>query len=136
MFKYGPLLVALLLLFGFIPQVIRDHPQDWPEIQLDLTLPLIISLLLLAIFLKIKNWFKYVAIGRTKIIIKKKGQEYEHTWLDVEWITLNRFLGLYELKIKNEDKIYFTPYGRVSWLTGDESDMGVIITKMKHELSI
>jgi hypothetical protein len=38
----------------------------------------------------IKDKLKFVAIGKTKVIIKKNGMEIEYTWLDVEEITLNR----------------------------------------------
>jgi hypothetical protein len=83
-----------------------------------------------------KDKLKYVAIGKTKLIVKKEGEEVEYSWLDVKSITLNRFWSLYKLKIKDEDEIYFTPFGMTWWLTGDNSDMGVIINKMKRELSI
>jgi len=131
--KYSPLVSGLLLLFGFIPQVIGDNPD---YTLLDIIFPVIIAILFLALFFNIKNKLKYVAIGKSKVIIKKNGQEIEYNWLDVEKIKLNHFFGLYELKIKNEDVVYFTPYGMTTWLTGDNSDMGVIINKMKRELQI
>lgn len=127
---------ALIILLGFIPQVIDDHPDLWPDILLGMAFPFLIAILLLALFFNMKDKLKYVAIGKSKVIIRKDGREIEHNWLDVEAINLNRFLGLYKLKIKNEDAVYFTPYGRTTWLTGDDSDMGVIIYKMKKELQI
>lgn len=123
---------GLLMLFGFFPQVISDHPDLW----LDMLFPFLFTVLLLVLFFNMKNKLKYVAIGKSKLIIKKNGQEIEYNWLDVEKINLNRFFGLYRLKVKNEDVVYFTPYGMTTWLTGDNSDMGVIINKMKKELQI
>ena len=134
--KYLPLMGGLLILFGFIPRVIGDRPDLWPDILLDMVFPLLIAILLLILFFKMKDKLKYVAIGKSKVIIKKNGQEIEYNWLDVETINLNRFFGLYKLKIRNEDAVYFTPYGMTTWLTGDNSDMGVIINKMKSELQI
>jgi hypothetical protein len=136
MMKYLPLMGGLIILFGFVPQVISDHPDMWPNILFDMAFPLIISILLFGLFFNTRDKLKYVAIGKSKVIIKKDGQEIEYNWLDVERIKLNRFLGLYKLKIKNEDEIYFTPYGMTTWLTGDDSDMGVIINRMKRELQI
>lgn len=136
MMKYLPLMSGLLILFGFIPKVIGDYPDSYPDILLDMAFPFLIAILLLVLFFSIKDKLKYVAIGKSKVIIKKNGQEIEYNWLDVETINLNRFYGLYKLKIKNEDVVYFTPYGMTTWLTGDNSDMGVIINKMKRELQI
>ncbi|MDZ7646080.1 MAG: hypothetical protein U5K54_02250 [Cytophagales bacterium] len=131
--KYSPLVSGLLILFGFIPKVIGDNPD---YTLLDMILPVLIAILFFALFFNIRNKLRYVAIGISKVIIKKKGHEIEYNWLDVEKISLNHFFGLYELKIKNEELVYFTPYGMTTWLTGDSSDMGVIINKMKRELQI
>ncbi|MBX2968669.1 MAG: hypothetical protein KF803_04815 [Cyclobacteriaceae bacterium] len=136
MFKYGPLAFGLLILFGLIPLIISDHSEEWPAILLGLIIPFVISVLLFILFFWIKDKLKYVAIGKTKLIVKKGGEEIEYSWLDVESISLDRFWGLYELKLKNENIIYFTPYGTVWWLTGDNSDMGAIINKMKKELQL
>ena len=136
MIKYSPLAGVLVILFGFIPQVVRDHGYAWPDILVCVAFPITIAILLIILFLYLYNKLRYVAIGKSKIIIRKKGQEVEYNWLDVERLTLNRFFGLYKLTIKNEDAIYFTPYGTTTWLTGDDSDMGVIINKMKSELQI
>ncbi len=136
MLKYLPLMGGVLILFVFIPQVIGDQPHLWPVILLDMAFPFLIAILLMVLFFSMKNKLKYVLIGKSKLIIKNNGQETEYNWLDVETISLNRIFGLYKLKIKNEDAVYFTPYGMTTWLTGDNSDMGVIINKMKKELQI
>jgi len=130
--KYTPLIAALCFLFLVYPIINSDHSNWW----IDLVTTLFFSVSFLALFLKIKDKLKFVVIGKTQIIIKDKGSEQEYNWLDVEEIKLNRFLALYKLKIKNQESIYFTPYGLTTWLAGDLSDMGVIINKMKKELSI
>jgi hypothetical protein len=135
-YKYGPLVFGLVILFGLIPKVLADVQDISSELLIALTFPLIISGLLIAIFFNVKDKLKYVAISKMKVIIKRHGQEIEYSWLDVERIELNRFWGLYYLKLKNEDEFYFTPYGLTTWLTGDNSEMGAIIDKMKKELQI
>jgi hypothetical protein len=130
--KYLPLFIAIIFLADTVVNIPTNQSNSW----INSIIPVVIAVILIAIFLFVKDKLKYVAIGKIKIIIKKKGKAIEHGWLDVESITLNRFWGLYNLKIKGEAEIYFTAYGLVTWLTGDESDMGVIINKMKKELQI
>lgn len=134
--KYGPVAVAMLLLFGLIPQLVINHSGDAVDLLVGISFPAAIVIGLLILFAKALEKLKYVAIGKSKIVVKRKGKEVEYTWLDVEKISLNRFLSLYRLKLKNGDEIYFTPYGVTTWLTGDDSDMGVIIQKMKNDLQI
>lgn len=136
MFKFGPLLVALLILIGLVPQLIMQSEGSVVNMLVGLILPTSIGIALLILFAKTYHKFKYVAIGKMKVIVRKKGVEFEYHWTDVDQIDLHRFLGLYKLKIRNEEPIYFTPYGVVGWITGDDSDMGVIIQKMKNELDI
>ena len=136
MLKYGPAAVALLLLFGLIPRLIIQHSGDTLELLSGISFPGAIVIGLFVLFVKAFEKLKYVAIGKAKVIVKVRGKEAEYTWLDVEEISLNRFLALYRLKMKNEEVFYFTPYGSTTWLTGDDSDMGVIIQKMKNELQI
>ena len=135
-YKYGPLIFGLVITFGFIPKILTDAQNITSDLLIALIFPLIISGLLIAIFVYVKDKLKYVAISKMKIIVKRHNKEIEYSWLDVEIIELNRFWGLYYLKLKNEDELYFTPYGMTTWLTGDESEMGTIIDKMKKELNI
>ncbi len=133
--KYGPLLFGL-----FIPimtaNLVINASVAWPESVIVVMVPLIVSIVLIYLFFKRRDKLRYVAIGKSKIIIRRDGKEMEYNWLDVESISLDRFLGLYELKMKNEEEIYFTPYGFTTWLTGDDSDMGVIINKNKRDLQL
>lgn len=131
--KYTPLVMGLFILCWIFPVLKTDHPDWW----IGLIFLVAISSVPFAIFFKMKNKLKFVLIGKTKLIIRSDGIEEEYNWLDVERITLNRFVGLYKLKMKDkEEPIYFTPYGTVLWVTGDESDMGIIINKIKKELQI
>jgi hypothetical protein len=78
-----------------------------------------------------------VAIGKMKIVIEEKnGIDQEYSWLDVEYISLDRILGYYTLKLKNRNEILFTPYGFITIFFGDQSDMGYIIKRMKKDLNI
>jgi len=129
--KYSPLFIAIVLIINAISNI-ENHSDSW----IFSIIPLVMVVLLITIFFRVKNKLKYVAVGKIKIIVKKNEKEIEYSWLDVESIILNRFWGLYNLKIKGEEEIYFTAYGLVTWLMGDESDMGVIINKMKKELQI
>ena len=83
-----------------------------------------------------KSKYRIVAISRGDITVDENKSEVEYPWLDVENIELNRLIGLYKLKLKGRDTIYFTPYGFVWWLAGDQSEMGQIISKKKKELDI
>jgi hypothetical protein len=123
-------------MFGFIPKKLADAQNITLDLLIASIFPLIISGLLITIFAYVKDKLKYVAISKMKIIVKRHNKEIEYSWLDVEIIELNRFWGLYYLKLKNEDEFYFTPYGMTTWLTGDDSEMGTIIDKMKKELNI
>lgn len=81
--------------------------------------------------------FRRVAVGRMKLMISENKIETEYSWLDVEFIHLNRFQGYYELKIKDkDDSIYFLPYGFVGPLMGDTSEMGDYIRKAKKDYNI
>ena len=134
--KYSPLIVVLVVIV-FIRELINSSRADsWPEMLPVTILLVLVGSLMFVLYFKIKDKLRYVAIGKSRLIINRNGKEIEYTWLDVESIELNRFFRLYKLKIKNEDVVYFTPYGLTTWLTGDESDMGVIINKMKNELQI
>jgi hypothetical protein len=129
--KYGPLIMGFFLLYSVI-SALFDHPDLWIG-----SLPVVVmAILLIIIFFLVKDKLKFVAIGKTNLIVRTKGLEKTYNWLDVEEITLKPTLGIYKLKMKDEASIYFTAYGTVSWLTGDLSDMGVIISKMKSELDI
>jgi hypothetical protein len=136
MVKYGPLAIGLLLVLGLIPQLIVYHSGTLAELLTGITVPAIISILFFVLFFHLKDKVKYVAIGKWKIVVRKDGKEVDHSWVDVEEISLNRFTGFYKLKLKNEAELYFPAYGTITWLTGDDSDMGVIIQKMKNELDI
>jgi hypothetical protein len=132
MLKYGTLALGLFSLTG-IYEVLKYNPQD---AEIFLILIVLYSATFIGIFILLKDKLKFVIIGKSAVIVKVDGKEKEYRWLDVEQINLNRFFGVYKMKIKNEDVIYFTAYGFVSWLFGDLSDMGEIINKMKRELDI
>lgn len=134
--KYGLLLSAMIMLLIVIPYAILTVETDWYDLVLLLLILSLLDLILFVFFFKYTSKLKYVAIGRIRLIVEEDGQEIEYSWLDVEQITLYRFWKIYKLKLKEKEEIYFTPYGVVTLLTGDESDMGVIINKMKRELSI
>ena len=130
--KYTPLLLGLLNLTLMYSIIKEDGADFWfPLIGI-----VIVSSIFFLLFLLIKDKLKFVIVGKTKLIVKEKKQVREYSWLDVEQIKLIRFLKLYKLKLKDEEAFYFTAYGVVSMWVGDLSDMGVIIEKMKKELSI
>jgi hypothetical protein len=132
-FKYGLVVFPLLPFLGLAAELTQD--QSWPHVFGAILIPLAFGVCLYIGTSGFRNRFKYVAIGKDKIIVKKKNGEVEYNWLDVERISLIRVWSLYELKLKGEEKFYFTAYGDTSF-TGDLSDMGVIINKMKRELGI
>jgi hypothetical protein len=130
--KYFPLLIGLLSL---IPSLYEYLTSDTPELK-GIVISLIVCSAGVLIFMVWSRKLRQVAIGRMKLLIQENGVEKEYTWLDVEFIDLNRFTRLYELKLKGKDSIYFLSYGRVSLLMGDSSEMGDIIKKHKKDLSI
>lgn len=130
--KYGPLALGLFSL-SMIYQVLVS---DIPDPTVFLIFIILYSGACFGVFILTKEKLKFVTIGKTLVIVKFDDQAKEYNWLDVEAISLNRFFGVYKLKIKNEDIVYFTAYGIVTWLFGDLSDMGEIINKMKRELDI
>ncbi|MCB0496279.1 MAG: hypothetical protein KDC79_09095 [Cyclobacteriaceae bacterium] len=70
------------------------------------------------------------------LFVDEQNKVNEYTWLDVEWIEFNRFVGLYSLKLKSRKAILFTPYGTTWWIFGDMSEMGQIIERKKKELQL
>jgi hypothetical protein len=131
-FKYGPLFLGVSN-FTFIYSIIKeDEPNAW----FALISVSMISVIFFLIFFLMKDKFKFVIIGKTKLIVKEGKHSKEYGWLDVEQISLIYILKLYKLKLKDEDPLYFAAYGFVSLLTGDTSEMGAVIQKMKKELEI
>ncbi len=94
------------------------------------------GIVLIILFFHLNKVLRFVTLGRTEIFIRIKGNDQKFDWMDVEEISLNRLFGLYHLKIKDMDAVYFTPYGRVTWFFGDQSEMGALIDKMKRDLDI
>jgi hypothetical protein len=129
--KYGPLLFSLIFSSGIFT-VITDKD---PNIPLGIFIA-IISGLLFMLFIFTRNRVKFVSIGTTKLVVKEAHGSREYSWLDVESISLDRILGIYTLHLRNAKAIYFPPYGGATWLFGDQSEMGAIISKMKKELDI
>lgn len=134
--KYSPLLFAAAISLGVVPSIVREQGGAWPDSLISIVILLLISVLFILLFFLIKDKLRYVAIGKSKLIVRKNRKEFEYNWLDVEYIRLNRFLALYKVKMKSEESFYFTSYGMVTWLMGDNSDMGAIIERMKRELSL
>lgn len=136
--KYGTLLIGLIIIGESINYIIKNFKTIELSAETIFTSIIIVLSLLLCVWihLRYKDKWKIVAIGRSKIVIDDNKGETEYGWLDVEYISLNRVPKFYTLKLKGRDEILFTPYGFVNIITGDESDMGVIINKMKRELSI
>jgi amino acid permease len=136
--KYITLFIGLIIIVNTITLIVENFTSI--ELNADtIVTSIIIGIILwlcVWIHLRYRDKWKIVAIGKTKIVIDENNGETEYGWLDVEYIHLDRFLRYYTLKIKGRDEILFTPYGFVNIFTGDESDMGVIINKMKKELSI
>jgi hypothetical protein len=99
-------------------------------------LSLLPGIVLIILFIHFYKILRFVTLGRAEIFIRIKGKDEKFDWMDVEEISLNRFFGLYYLKIKGMDAVYFTPYGGVTWFFGDLSDMGALIDKMKRDLDI
>jgi len=130
--KYSPLIIGLLLPLNIFSLIRTDNPEWW----VDLILFVIVSIICLIIFLLVKDKLKLVAISRKKIVIEIGGMEKDYEWIVVEEISLNRFWGVYKLKVPDQDAFYFTAYGFVSWLGGDMSEVGDIINKKKRELNI
>jgi hypothetical protein len=135
MMKYTPLFMAVSILI-LILKMIKDEINNGLGVLLEITPLLLLMILFLILFLLATQKLKYVAIGKMEVVIKEHGREVAYNWLSVERISLNRFFRLYKLKIKDQDTIYFTPYGSVTWLFGDDSEMGAIINKMKRDLKI
>src|SRR5689334_23484442 len=88
MVKYGPLAFGLLILFGFIPKIISDNPDAWPNILFDMMPLAVISLGMFGVFIALKDKIKFVAIGKTRLIVKEGGKDVEYNWFDVERISL------------------------------------------------
>ncbi|MEQ8811259.1 MAG: hypothetical protein RIE59_19465 [Imperialibacter sp.] len=130
--QFFPMLIGLSILIQTLRSVIPDFSLSITQ----LCLGLFSSVLFITITLVIWRKFKIVCIGKSKILIADHRKEYEYTWLDVEEISLDRFFGIYKLKIREKPHIYFSSYGAVTWLFGDVSDMGMIIEKMKRELDL
>ena len=130
--KYGPLLIGLLITTNIFSLIKSDNPEWW----VDLILMIIVAAICVIIFLLVKDKLKLVAISGKKIVIEMDGMEKDYEWPVVEEINLNRFWGLYKLKVPDQDAFYFTAYGFVSWMGGDISEMGDIIVKKKRELNI
>ena len=130
--KYAPLFLGLSILTLMYPIITDGEGNSW----FALIVVGMLSGIFFLIFFLIKDKLKFVIIGKTKLIVKESKQVKQYNWLDVEQIKLIRFLKLYKLKLKGEEVFYFTAYGAVSLWFGDLSDMGVIIEKMKKELSI
>jgi len=83
-----------------------------------------------------KGNYSIACISRSRILVEENKEDVECNWSDEEFIHLDRFLRLYSLKLKEQKVFYFAPYGWVSLLGGDTSEMGQIIHKMKLELDI
>jgi hypothetical protein len=131
-FKYGPLFLGLSN-FTFIYSIAKEgRPNAW----FALIAVSMISVIFFLLFFLMKDKFKFVIIGKPKLIVKDGEHSIEYGWLDVEQIKLIHFFKLYKLKLKDEDPLYFATYGFVSLLTGDTSEMGALIEKMKKELAI
>jgi|JI9StandDraft_2_1071091.scaffolds.fasta_scaffold53942_5 cell division protein FtsL len=130
--KYFSLALGLLSLLISLYKDWMSGTTEW----LDTFISLIVCIVGVLIYIVWLRKLRQVAVSRMKLLVEEEGIEKEYSWLDVEFIDLNQFTRLYELKIKNKDSIYFLPYGHVSLLMGDQSEMGDIINKHKKDLSI
>lgn len=130
-FKYSPLGFGL----SFIGMTIKGVFSDSVDL-FEILIFLIIALIFLILFLSLKDKYRIVAISRGRIIVSENKSEMEYSWMDVESIRLIHFIGIYILKLKRREVIYFTPYGFTSLLFGDSSEMGQIISKKKKDLGI
>ncbi len=126
------------LFLGFLSLLISfyEYLNSENSNLISIGISLVVCLLCVLSFMVWLRKLRQVAVGRMKLLVQEKGIEKEYSWLDVEFINLNRFLRLYELKLKGKDSLYFLSYGHVSLLMGDLSEMGDIINKHKKDLSI
>jgi hypothetical protein len=135
--KYFPLAVSgLLFVLTIRPFLVSDRVEPSVQFLLMTLIPLIFSGSALYVFFRQRPKWKIVALNRVRIVVGTGKAEKEYSWLDVESISLSRILGIYTLYIKNGEEILFAAYGQTNLFTGDTSEMGVIINKMKRDLSL
>jgi len=135
--KYRYLAIGLLLFAYLVYSFFMLQPVELTVSFFVVDVLAFISLIsCIYYFKKSRSKWKIVALNRMRVVVGEGKWEKEYTWLDVKSISLNRFLGVYKLKLKNGEEIFFTAYGRTYLLTGDSSEMGVIIDKMKRDLSL
>lgn len=127
---------GLLFVLTIRPFFTSDRVELSVQFLLMTLIPLIFSGFALYIFLRQKSKWKIVALNRLRIVVGTGKAEKEYSWSDVESISLSRMLGIYTLHIKNGEEILFSAYGQTNVFTGDTSEMGVIINKMKRDLSL
>lgn len=133
--KYLPLVVGSFLFGSAVyPLVAQEQPfSDYFQISL---IALLFSIGAFYVFYRQRPKWKIVALNRMRIVVGTGKAEKEYSWLEVDSISLSRLMSIYTLHMKNGDEILFTAYGRTNLFTGDTSEMGDIINKMKRDLNL
>ena len=147
LFKYGFLLLGIILLLTAVGSLIKLESitinGEHGTVDIYTTIVLFsLGILLILLFLLLKDKFVLVHLTNQTLKITHKRQETTCNWFEVEHLTQVQFIipPLYKIKLKysnrsllfNTDAKYFSFSGFVR----DLSEMGTLIRNKKSELRI
>jgi len=148
LFKYGLLIFGVLFLITSLVSAISPGQHfefNGERLDDDLVTSTIfglIGLILILLFVVVKDKFVRVALGNQAVKIYQHGQERFVNWLEVESVKQIQFVTppLYTMKIKDtDDTVWFntkSSFWSFNGYTTDMSDMGALIKKKKRELGL
>ncbi|WP_339867639.1 hypothetical protein [uncultured Algoriphagus sp.] len=147
LFKYvllgaGLVLISLPLLSLLFPNLVEINGKTGAMSPISSSLFGIIGVILIVLFLSIKDKFAVVEIGNQTITIKQNGKVNTFQWMEIESVSQFQFVfpPLYKLTIKdNEKTVWFNTepnYTSIGGYSTDNSEMGNLIKKKKRELSL
>jgi hypothetical protein len=147
LFKYGFLAVGLLIISLSIiswiaPESITINGEPSQKDFYVTAIFGLIGVVLILIFIVIKDKFAIVEIKNQTITISHLGHDITVSWMDVEQISQMQFVypPLYRIKVKTfPEVIWFNTqpkYFEINGFVTDVSDMGDFIKKKKKELGI
>jgi hypothetical protein len=136
------MMVIVSIISWIAPELITMNGEKGSK---DIVTSLILGLfgiLLMLIFLLLKDRFAILEIGNQKIKINHKGQEKVIDWLEVAEVDQMQgvYPPLYKIKTKEFDRtLWFNTEVKYLSICGsfkDKSEMGDLIQKKKKELEI
>lgn len=147
LFKYlflvAGLLVMIVPVISFVfPDSVEINGETGSTDSFTTIIMGLIGLILVLVFLAIKDKFAIVELRNQTIKIKQNGEERTLNWLDVDSVSQIQFIQppLYKLKTKDSDEtIWFNTepkFVSINGFTSDLSEMGDLITKKKRELGL